>query len=132
MKKSIIFLAFMLLGVLTSSCSGDDEVTSTLTTEDLIINVNEEVAEGIIVGKIKASSTTGSVNFNLISQTPNEALELEDDGGLEVNRGQAFDYEQNKKVTAKVEVSDVNDKKIVNVIINIIDIDESTLPKAPK
>lgn len=122
----------MLLGVLTSSCSGDDEVTSTLTTEDLTINVNEEVAEGIIVGKIKASSTTGSVNFNLISQTPNEALELEDDGGLEVNRGQAFDYEQNKKVTAKVEVSDVNDKKIVNVTINIIDIDESTLPIKPR
>lgn len=132
MKKSIIFLAFMLLGVLTSSCSGDDEVTSTLTTEDLTINVNEEVAEGTIVGKIKASSTTGSVNFNLISQTPNEAIELEDDGGLEVNRGQAFDYEQNKKVTVKVEVSDANDKKIVNVTINIIDIDESAFPKVLK
>lgn len=122
----------MLLGVLTTSCSKDDEVASTLTTEDLTINVNEEVAEGTVVGKIEASSTAGSVNFKLVSQTPDEAIELEDDGGLEVNRGQAFDYEQNKKVTIEVEVSDANDKKIVNVTINIIDIDESAFPKVLK
>jgi len=103
MKNVIKFTQTILLLVLitTYGCSKDDDPII-INLQNLEVAIDESPAVGQVIGTIE-SDNNASLTFGITSQTPNGALEInENTGELTVADATLFDFETNPTVTATV------------------------------
>lgn len=130
--RSILFFSFLSLFF---SCSNDDtngnnSNNEDVSTENITIDVYENVFNGEEIAKISGSSTEGPVLFELISESITGALSVDQNtGSLIVANNMAFDTEINSSINARVKVYDKNNSTAtssININLLPITIDAST------
>lgn len=136
MKK----LLLLLITSFIFSCSKDSndetplemgtemETLIEITTEDFVTNINESQVNQTILGTVVATANEGTLNFNIISQSPEGAVTINTNTGeLSIANASIFDYETNKTVTGTISASANDNSKTLNFTINIIDVDDTSI-----
>ncbi|WP_108424808.1 DUF1566 domain-containing protein [Flagellimonas amoyensis] len=96
-----------------------------VTVQDITLSVDENPTDGQVIGIVQTSGATAT-NFNIVSQTPNGALNIDAaTGELSVVDPNLFDFETNPTITATVIVDDAENP--ATVTINLNDVDEITV-----
>ena len=84
----------------------DPETAVVLTAEDFAVTIDENPAEGAVLGTIKAEVTEGAISYAITSQDVEGALAInEETGELSVLNVEPFDYEVNESISSTVTVS---------------------------
>ena len=110
-----LFLAFLLL---TFACSNDDDTTVVVNLQDLQVTIDENPTNGDVIGTIQSNST-GSLTYNITSQTPNSALQINGNTGeLTVADASLFDFETNPTITATVSATGAENTAMVTINLN--------------
>lgn len=126
--NTIKTLSILLLAVVVSSCSNDDDGTShTLTMSDIELNVSEDLTSDLLTTIVATDSDVEhELAYSIVSQTPaNSVIINETTGELYVGNASAFDYEQNTTITVVVEATDGTLMTQATLTINIIDVQEN-------
>lgn len=126
--NTIKTLSILLLAVVVSSCSNDDDGTShTLTMSDIELNVSEDLTSDLLTTIVATDSDDEhELAYSIVSQTPaNSVIINETTGELYVGNASAFDYEQNTTITVVVEATDGALTTQATLAINIIDVQEN-------
>jgi len=103
MKNAIQFTKtlFLTLLIITYSCSKDDDPI-VINLQNLEVTIDENPTVGQVIGTIE-SDNNASLIFSITSQTPNGALEInENTGELTVADATLFDFETNPTITATI------------------------------
>jgi len=121
LKKGVLML---LLTATVVSCS-KDEIATKITTENLTKSIDENSAQGTVIGTVLGLSNTGPVTFSIANQSPIGALAIDaTTGELTIADAAAFDYESNPVISATVDVADGAIINIATVTINLNDMDD--------
>lgn len=121
LKKGVLMV---LLTATMVSCS-KDEIATLITTENLTKSIDENAAEGTVLGTVSGLSNTGTVTFSIANQSPNGALAIDaTTGELTIADAAAFDYESNPVISATIDVADGAIIGSAIVTINLNDIDD--------
>ncbi|MEZ4797627.1 MAG: cadherin repeat domain-containing protein [Flavobacteriaceae bacterium] len=126
--NTIKTLVMLLLVVTITSCSKDDDSTShTLTLDDAVLNVSENLTSDLLTTILATDSNTEhELTYSIVSQTPaNSVMISETTGDLFVANASAFDYEQNTIITVVLEVTDGTLTAQATLTINILDVQEN-------
>lgn len=119
----------MLFFVVTiTSCSKDDDGTShTVTMDDAVLNVNENITSDFLTTIVATDSNVEhELTYSIVSQTPENSIIInETTGELYVGNASAFDYEQNTSITVVLEVTDGTLTTQAALTINILDVQEN-------
>ncbi len=112
-------LLFTLIVTLSYSCSNDDNETI-INLHDVEVTIDENPSAGAVVGTVQ-SDTNISLVFSITSQTPNGALEInENTGVLSVADASVFDYETNPTITAIIAADKAQNNARVTITLNNI------------
>ena len=117
----------MLLFLLTTlSCNPDSEETKIeVYTADFSVAVNENQEAGAIIGKVSGTTNQGKVTFELISQSPENSLVLnESTGELRVLEPANFDYEINPVISGQFKVLNDMTTATASIRVELIDVIE--------
>ena len=137
MKKTVLNLALIsALACSISSCKKEEDpeantpitspIPDTVTIDDFTTTTPENPSANQVLGKVTASSETGTLVFSIKSQAPSGAFVIDaTNGELSVADPLKFDFETVQKLTARVEVSNGTKTALSNVTVNLTDIDES-------
>ena len=138
MKKATIFI--IILCAFAISCSKDndspvdlitnepttDPITSiTITTNNFSDSIDENSANGTVLGSLTASASDNStISYMLDNQSVSGAMALSNSGELTIADTAAFDYETNTQITANYTASSgsVNETGTITITINDIDV----------
>ena len=125
-----IFLYYLVITFVLACSSSESDIEQddqslndiiTVNADNLTVTVDENIPNGALVGTVIGTTNNGNVTYNIISQTPENALLISTSTGeLRVNDASAFDYEVNKRIAAVVRVSNgaVFEDVIVEININ--------------
>jgi hypothetical protein len=95
-----------------------------ISAQNLTVAIDENPTDGQVVGAIQVSGG-GTLNFNIITQTPAAALAINaSTGELTVVDPNLFDYETNPVITATIQIDDTADTTTATATINLNDVDE--------
>ena len=118
--KTFLNIAFIATTLLFISCNNDDVQ---IIVEDLTIDFNENPTNGQTVGTVQ---TNGSGDFNITSQTPAGALNINTSTGeLTVADATLFDFETNPVIIATISV--VGGANTGSVTINLTNVNELSI-----
>jgi len=126
--NTIKTLSILLLAVVVSSCSNDDDgISHTLTMSDIELNVSEDLTSDLLTTIVATDSDDEhELAYSIVSQTPASSVIInEATGELYVGNASAFDYEQNTTITVVVEATDGTLTTQATLAINIIDVQEN-------
>ena len=91
-----------------------------INASDFADNINENSADGTVVGTITATTDQGILGFSIVSQSVNGALAIDArTGQLSVANGIAFDFETNPSITGKVKITNAEVAKEINFTVNL-------------
>lgn len=110
-----------------TSCNPDEEdleTLPTLTVSDIEISVDENTASGTSIGKIEATTTTGTITFTEKSSDANGAIVVDTDGTIRVDDVTELDYEVRQNITIIVEVTNDTDTEEITLSVVILDVDD--------
>lgn len=104
------------------SCSKDSDDPNptdiTVSTADFSITIDENPANGQVIGTVSATTNEGSVSFSITEQNPSGAFSIDATSGeLKVADALLFDFETNPTITGTVKVA--NGAVAENVVITI-------------
>ena len=125
------FLIFQSCG---GGSSSDDEdqmmetptVSPVIAASDLAVSVDENPETGALLGTIPATVNTGSLQYNLTSQSLSGALSVgSSTGAVTVADASLFDFETVQSLTANIRISSGSVTKDIVVTVTITDVDES-------
>lgn len=121
---SIVALSFV-------SCSKDSddptppEVTVVVSTADFSTTMDENPANGQVIGSVSGSTNDGSVTFSITEQAPSVAFSIDAASGeLKVADASIFDFETNPSITGIVKVANGAVSKNALVTITLNDVNE--------
>ncbi|WP_221258041.1 DUF1566 domain-containing protein [Flavobacterium okayamense] len=100
-----------------ASCSSDDTSpqTPSVTLQDLEVTIDENPTNGAVIGTVQSNSTT-ALTFNIVSQTPSGAMEIDaSTGELTIIDAALFDFETNPAITATVSASGASNNATVTI-----------------
>ena len=129
MKKINLISEIFIATTLLFSCGGSDDSEGssngvTITTADFSESIDENSANGTVLGSLVASaSDNSSVTYTLDSQNVSGALALSSAGELTIADATAFDFETNSEITARYTASTGNVSETGNITIDVNDID---------
>lgn len=121
MKSHLRLLKVFLLILFLNGCSGNDSVSvAEISLEDQTIQVTEQPGSDLLF----TLNTLNAINptYTITSQTPENAVMIDEDGNMIVQDPLAFDFERNSKVIVNVKVIDDGQEDTAEIIININDI----------
>ncbi|MFC5045284.1 cadherin repeat domain-containing protein [Aquimarina hainanensis] len=131
MLEKKIHLWGLLIGLLVVvSCSDDNsvedqEVSITVTTEDMSFSIKENPEEGALIGMVTGSTNQGKVKFSIISQSITDAFTIEESTGkIYVKNKTIYDYEVTTTITGVVKVANGTAQKESKINIQIKDEEE--------
>jgi hypothetical protein len=104
------------------SCANDDDTnqTNVISLEDLTAVIDENPANGQVIGNVETTQTIGGATlaYNIDSQTPTGALAINSSTGeLTVANNTLFDFETNQTITATVSLA--GGTNTANITINL-------------
>ncbi|MEE3999195.1 cadherin domain-containing protein [Tenacibaculum sp. FZY0031] len=118
MKNVIKFTQTLLLLVLIIAygCSKDDNPI-VINLQNLEVAIDENPSVGQVIGTVE-SDNNASLTFSITSQTPNGALEInENTGELTVADATLFDFETNPTITATVAADKAQNTATVTITV---------------
>ena len=148
MKLNYFFILVCLIGTMfLSSCGDDDaedptppssgdpkdddpdtdpETSVTLTAEDFAVTIDENPAEGAVLGTIKAEVTEGIISYAITSQEKEGALSLDaETGEVSVLNPDRFDYDAYESLSAVVLVSAEGAEDVeIDIAVTLQDLDD--------
>jgi len=119
MKRTLLFgmtwaLALLLI---TAGCKDDDNEVM-ISLEDLAVTVDENPETGYLLGTIVSDSPM-PLTFSIVSQTPNGAINInEETGALTVATPALFDFETNPVITATISAEEAQNTATVTITVN--------------
>lgn len=126
-KYYFLFLLIFAFSVF-QSCKDDEETTNpeiTITASDFTASIEENPSKGQSLGTIDATTNHGTLTFELTSESPAGAFDLDESSGeLSVADETLFDYEINPELTAVITVSNEDISETINVTISLTDVTE--------
>ncbi|WP_299712097.1 hypothetical protein [uncultured Tenacibaculum sp.] len=117
-KKHLLLISLFLL----FSCIKDDD-PSEIDIKNTSFSVDENLASGTEIGNIEASTNDGNLTFQLINQTPSNAVTFNQSGALIVNDQSLFNFEVNPVINLEIEVKSESLTKTFPITINLNDVD---------
>lgn len=126
MRKLLLYFPFILVFICCSSDENKDEIK--ISVEDFEVTINEGVEDQELLGALQANTNQGSVTYGLIGQSPENAFTLDvSTGELRVENKSLFNYELYTTITGVAEVSNGEVSKMIDIVINILDVEENNL-----
>ena len=124
MKTKTTLSVYICLGMLLfTSCSSDDSDSNGDPSSNVIsINIDEYPSSGTFLFTIN-SSLAGDLTYTITSQTSALAIIISN-GELSVGDWLAYDYEENDRLLATVEVSNGTETETLEYEVNINDVDD--------
>ena len=129
MKKLLFSLSLLFfVSLIFTSCKKEEVIADVFTAEDLTHNYLgcPTVTTQRAMGKVKATSTKGTLTYSIVSQSLSSALIINaNTGDISANDFQKiqdlyYDRDRNlRKLTLVVAVSNGSETKNVNVTINL-------------
>ncbi|MGD1946530.1 MAG: hypothetical protein ACFB0A_09785 [Croceivirga sp.] len=123
MKTYFPFLLFLVLGL--SACSEDTDPANDpliVSTRDLNFNISEGVVIGTVIGQLNGTSNKGSVDFAIVSQSPEGAVALAADNprNLIVADTSLFNAMENPRIEAIIAVTkeEVTRNASISIAVN--------------
>lgn len=126
--KAFTFL-IILTGLMLWNC-GDDEPAENMppTLADQSFSASEAVAAGDAIGTVSATDPEGDDLTFSITSNDNGLFAITSGGQLSVATGQSLDFETATTHSITVQVSDGNSQVTAAMTINVVDVDENTMP----
>ncbi|AFL81826.1 hypothetical protein Aeqsu_2366 [Aequorivita sublithincola DSM 14238] len=128
--QSRIVLALVILGLVSCSKESNDPnpFEITVTTTNFSKMMDENPVNGQVIGTVSGSTSSGSVTFLLLEQTPANAFTInETTGELKVLNAILFDFEKNPTITGTIKVYNGIISKNASVTINLNDVVEENI-----
>jgi len=136
--KKILSITTLSIILLISSCSKDDSpviedpmtdptttTNPTITSSDFSTTINENPEANTVIGNIVATTTHGTLNYSITTQSPSGAIAINPiSGEITVADATAFDFETNPTITATVNIAVNSTSKTSDVSITLNDIDD--------
>ena len=114
------FFVFMLLGIFfTQSCKKEEVIPITITANDFIGSIDENPANGAVIGNVQASTSQGTLSFVIVSQNLAGAVNIGSSGELTVANTAIFDFETNRQITGVITLANGDVTEQINFTINI-------------
>ncbi|WP_131811120.1 cadherin repeat domain-containing protein [Aequorivita soesokkakensis] len=128
-RFSILFLFSISI---FSYCSKDNDNPNpseiTVTTSDFSKTMDENPANGQVIGVVSGSTNEGSITFSITEQDPAGAFSIDASSGeLKVANRTLFDFETNPTITSTIRVSNGVIFKNAQVIISLNDVNEENI-----
>lgn len=122
--KNLKFFGFVLsVMIITISCSDEQNDPIELIISDVTLSVDENPANGYLLGNVGASASGGLISYELISTSPEGAFVVDaSTGDITVLDSALFDFEVNQTVSGVVEVTAGNVSDQVSVTFNLNDL----------
>ena len=122
MRLNLITLSILGCLFFLLSCSNDDEPTITINLLDLEVTIDENPANRQVIGTVQTDKS-GTLSFNITSQTPTGALSIDASSGeVTVSDETLFDFETNPTITATVSAEGA--VNTATVTINLANVSE--------
>lgn len=125
-KRTLFVLS--IAGTLLSQSCTSDQVTPTdpvITVTDFTGSIDENPTSGQEIGTLDATTSDGTLQFSLTSESVTGAFTLEPTGRLLVNNASIFDFEVNPVLTAVVSVSVADVSESISVTVSVNDVAEA-------
>lgn len=126
-KFNFIYTLLILILVLTSCDDSNNELNSqtTISIVDFTKNINENPIAGLSLGFVEAITNQGTLSYSIITQTPNQALEINaSTGEIFVLTASLFDFETYPSITGIVKVDNSSESKTATITINLNDLND--------
>ena len=122
----IIAISFFFAFVSCSKDSEEPTVSETsITTEDFSKTMDENPADGQVIGTVKGSTNDGAVTFSIIDQTPAGAFAIDaTTGEIAVANASLFNYETTPIIIGSIKVANGAQFEIADVTITLKDVAE--------
>ena len=120
-----------LLSFIICSCSQDDNEAIIIEVTDFNATIDENPDLNQVVGSINATTNIGNINFELISQNPENSITINDSTGeISVLNPDHFNFETNQVIEGVVKVNNgatYEEAQILIEIINIIELSNNDI-----
>ncbi|MFN4946468.1 MAG: hypothetical protein ACK5FG_07120 [Chryseotalea sp.] len=127
-NRTPIFYSLFFVLTLVIACDEED-APPVFQVKDFETTIEENPSNGFVIGKLEATTNKGTLTFTLTEESVPGALELDAaKAELKVKDKSKFDFETTTKLTAKVNVSNANVAKTINIVVNIKDVPEQVAP----
>ncbi len=134
-KRLRLISLFSLLLLFSCGGDGDDDdvqtvtpapVAAVITAADLAATTPENPEAGATLGTVQASVSTGSLQYNLTSQSVAGALAINASTGVvTVADATLFDFETVQSLTANIRITSGSVTEDITVTITLTDVDET-------
>ncbi|HCX22004.1 MAG TPA: hypothetical protein DHN29_08820 [Cytophagales bacterium] len=135
--KTIKYFHLIVILMFAFSCEEKDTPTPEepeiieIDIADFTATVKENSAQGALIGTVYANYEQGRLSFDLVSQSPEGAIQLDDfTGDITILDSALFDFETNTTVTAIFSATYENVSEQANITISISDLDEIVIDAA--
>lgn len=118
MNKIYLIIATLFIS-LFFGCVSDDSDPLVVTVSDITIDIDDNLTNETFIGLVPGTSNMGSVNFEMISQTPANVFSVAQNGEIFVVDELLLDAEINPQVILEVNVSKEGLTKVSTITINI-------------
>jgi predicted component of type VI protein secretion system len=125
--NTIKFLMLLVIAVVFTSCSNDDEPKNQAPVlADKTMEVSENLTSDLITSMAATDAEEDELTYSIVSQTPTGSIIInENTGEIYVGNASAFDYEQNTTIVAVIAVFDGINTTQSTLTINILDVNEN-------
>ena len=124
--KKIIFLMMVLAAVGCDKYELDFE--EEIIARDFIATMDENPRNGFEIGRIEASSSFNRINYEVLSQMPDGALEVSDKkiggGVISVADSSLFDFEKYPVIESQVRIYNPEDADTIVIRLSLRDKEE--------
>lgn len=126
--SKVAMSGLLMFSILLGSCSGEEEIKASITSENFTTTINENPEKETSLGSIVASvNTETGLMYSISSQSASGAVVINSSTGeLSVSDIAAFDYEENIEITGIVSISteDKDTSENIDFSVSINDIHE--------
>ena len=102
-------------------------VNLTLEADDFTETVQENRLQGSDIGIISTNADHQDASFSILEQTPAGAIQVADNGTIQVADPSLFDFELHEEITGRILIVAGGSQQTINFIITITNIPEGTI-----
>lgn len=123
--KILCATLFISLILVFTACKDDEVSPEEVTVSDFETTIDENPRANAEIGTVIAVTTQGELTFELINQTPANALSIDPSSGqLTIADSSLFDFELHPTITAKVVATANGTSKEADITIRLNDVNE--------
>ncbi len=129
--KAFYYTLLFVTIIVNNACKENEPEPITVDIADFSATIDENPAEGVVLGTAVATATSGTVSYSITSQTPAGAMVINAaTGELTVANASLFDFETNPILKATVSASAEGVTESATVTISLNDVIETVTVEA--